>query len=212
MLQSCVINGGNTTPYFNLENSARQGDSVGAYIFILALEVLFVFIKSNENIKGIGIFKYVFLYSAYVDDSTFFLQDILSVKERINSFNQFYHFSVLKASIGKCEIAGIGSLKGVTETVCGLKSVDLSNDTIKILGIHFSYNKKVHMQNNFIAMIKKIQQVLRSWNSRTLTLEGRITIFRTLAISKIVYLALITNVPKVIAEELLKNFMAKLTS
>ena len=141
--QSCVINGGIITPYFNLEKGARQGDPVSGYLFILALEVFFVFIKSNENIKGIEIFKYVFLYTAYADDSTFFLRDILSVKELINSFNQFYHFSGLKANIGKCEIACIGFLKGVTEAVCGLKSVDLSNDTIKILGIHFSYSKKV---------------------------------------------------------------------
>ena len=199
--QSCVINGGNTTPYFNLEEGSRQGDPVSAYLLILALEVLFIFIKSNENIKGTEIFKFVFLYTAYADDSTLFLRDIHQLK---NSFNQFYHFSGLKANIGKCEIAGIGSLKGVTEAVCGLRSADLSNDTIKILGIHFSYNKKVQMQNNFITTIKKIQQVLRLWNSPTLTLEGRIMIFKTLAISKIVYLTLITNVPKVIVEELQK--------
>ena len=137
--QSCVINGGNTTPYFNLEKGARQGDPVSAYLFILALEVLFVFIKSNENIKGIEIFKHAFLYTAYADDSTFFLRDIPSVKELINSFNQFYHFSGLKANIEKCEIAGIGSLKEVKEPVRGLKSqsvvcVDLANNTIKILG------------------------------------------------------------------------------
>ena len=124
--QSCVINGGITTPYFNLEKGARQGDPVSAYLFILALEVLFVFIKSNENIKGIEIFKHVFLYTAYEDDSTFYLRDILSVTELINSVNQLYHFSGLKANIRMCEIAGIGSLKGVTETVCGLKYVDLS--------------------------------------------------------------------------------------
>ena len=61
------------------------------------------------------------------------------------------------------------------------------------------------MQNNFITTIKKIQQALRLWNSRTLTLEGRIMIFKTLAISKIVYRDLITNVPKVIVQELQKN-------
>ena len=82
------------------------------------------------------------------------------------------------------------------------------------------------MQNYFITTIKQIQQVLRLRNSRTLlTLDGRIMIFKTLAISKIVYLALIsskivylalitskivylaliTNVPKVIVEELKKN-------
>ena len=72
------------------------------------------------------------------------------------------------------------------------------------------------MQNDFISTIKKTQQVLRLWNSRMLTLEGRIMIFKTLAISKIFYLALINNVPKVIVEELQKipktKFIAKLTS
>ena len=37
-----------------------------------------------------------------------------------------------------------------------------------------------------------------------LSLEGKIMIFKTLAISKMVYLALITNVPKVIVEKLQK--------
>ena len=119
------------------------------------LEVLFVFIKSNENIKGIEIFKQVFLYTAYADDSTFYLRDISSVTQLINSFSQFYHFSGLKVNIEKCEITGIDSLKGVTQADCGLKVVDLSIDTSKILGIHFSYNKKVQMQNDFITMIRK---------------------------------------------------------
>ena len=62
--QSCVINRANTTPYFNLEKDARQGDLVSNYLFTLALELLFVFIKINENIKDLKIFKHVFLYNA----------------------------------------------------------------------------------------------------------------------------------------------------
>ena len=60
------------------------------------------------------------------------------------------------------------------------------------------------MQNSFLTTINETQQVLHLWDSRTLTLEGRIMIFKTLAISNIVYLALITNVLKVIVEELPK--------
>ena len=75
----------------------------------------------------------------------------------------------------------IGYLKMVTETVCELKSVDLSNDD------------------------EKTQQVLRLWNSCVLTVEGIIIIFKILAILKIPYLALITNFPKVIVEELKKK-------
>ena len=50
--QSCVINGGNTTPCYNLEKGARQGDPASAYLFISDLEVLFVFIKSNGRYRN----------------------------------------------------------------------------------------------------------------------------------------------------------------
>ena len=55
--QSC----GTTTQYFNLERGARQGDPVSAYLYILVLEVLFLFIKKHPEIKGIEIFKHCFL-------------------------------------------------------------------------------------------------------------------------------------------------------
>ena len=37
----CVVNGGFTTEYFNLEKGAHEGDPISAYLFILALVVLF---------------------------------------------------------------------------------------------------------------------------------------------------------------------------
>ena len=76
----CVINGGHTTIYFRLERGARQGDPISAYLFVLALELFFILIKSNKNIHGINIFNHDFLYTAYADDTTFFLKDLDSVK------------------------------------------------------------------------------------------------------------------------------------
>ena len=49
--QSCTINRGFTTPYFNLEKGARQGDPISGYLFILALEVFFELIKNNVDIR-----------------------------------------------------------------------------------------------------------------------------------------------------------------
>ena len=40
-----MINGSQTAKYFRLEGGARQRDLISAYLFILALEILFIFIK-----------------------------------------------------------------------------------------------------------------------------------------------------------------------
>ena len=87
----CVLNGGITTPYFNLERGARQGDPTSAYLFILALEVLFLLIRNHSDIKGIEIFNHKFLYTAYADDSTF-LRDLRSVKYLIDNHKLFKIF------------------------------------------------------------------------------------------------------------------------
>ena len=91
--ESCVINGGITTKYFKLENGARQGDPVSAYLFIICLEMP---VKNNKNIKGIKISENKFLYTAYADDSTLFLKDKKSIKKLLNTINYFSPFTGFK--------------------------------------------------------------------------------------------------------------------
>ena len=142
--ESCVIYGGKTTQYFQLNGGARQGDPISAYLFfILVMEVLFTPIKNNEKIQGLDILNYRFPYSAYADDSTFFLRNIDSVIELARTFKEFSSFSDLSPNMSKCEIAGIVSLKGVEIAVCGMKNIDLTKDAVKIIGISFSYNKAI---------------------------------------------------------------------
>ena len=115
---------------------ARQGDPISAFLFILALEILFILIKSKPEIGGMTIFDYNYLYSAYADDTTFFLKDIISVKHMVDTFHFFFsYFSGLKPNLTKSEIAGIGVLKGVQVAVCGMRCIDLNIDMLKILGI-----------------------------------------------------------------------------
>ena len=119
--------------------------------------------------------------------------------ETLSTFSQY---SCLKPNYEKCEIAGIGALKSVKLAVGGMKCVDLCKDTIKITGVHFSYNKTKQDEKNFLETITKIQNVLRIWRMRSLTLEGKIIVFKTLAISKIVYLSMMIKVPTEIVVEL----------
>ena len=59
------------------------------------------------------------------------------------------------------------------------------------------------MQNSFLDTVKSIQQMLRFWNSRMLSLEGRITVFK-IDISKNVCLGFLTVIPNSLIEELQK--------
>ena len=69
--ESCVIIGGTTTKYFKLEKSTRQEGLISAYLFILVLEIAFILIKGNKNIKSINTFDNIFLYCSYADDTSF---------------------------------------------------------------------------------------------------------------------------------------------
>ena len=122
----------------------------------------------------------------------FFLKDAQSIQNLVEIFNTFSLFSGLKPKLTKCKIAGIGALKGVQVAVCGMKCTDLCDETINILGTYFPRMKE---ECNFLKIVSNVQSVLNLWRYQNLTLEGRIVVFKSLAISKIVFQALIAPVP-----------------
>ena len=101
----------------------------------LCLEILFILIKNHPNIKGIEILEYCYLYTAYADDTTFFLKDENSTVHLSEKFKLFSDFLGFKPNTDKCKITGIGVLKGVQVAVCGMKCIDLRNEAMKILDI-----------------------------------------------------------------------------
>ena len=116
----------------------------------------------------------------------------------------FSSFSGLKRNLKKSETAGIGALKGIQVAVCGLCCIDLNSDTLKILGTHFSYNEKLREEKNFCKTVTDIHRALKTWKKRNLTLERKIVVFKTIAISKIVFQSFIAAVPKHIINKLEK--------
>ena len=64
------INGVKSTKYLLLGRGAHQSDPISAFLFILALEILFL-VKTKLEIAGLTIFDHCYLYSAYSNDRTF---------------------------------------------------------------------------------------------------------------------------------------------
>ena len=92
--------------------------------------------------------------------------------------------------------------KGVKLALCGMECIDLMLSAIKILGVYYSYDKNFGNQENFINLVLKTEKLLRLWRMRNLSIAGKITVFKTLAISKIVHLALVKVIPNSVILEL----------
>ena len=78
------------------------------------------------------------------------------------------------------------------------------SNIVKILGNYYSYNEKLEIQENFKRHIIKIEKSLQIWRMRDLSIVGKITVFKTLAISKIEHLALVKTIPNLIIQEVNK--------
>ena len=72
--------------------------------------------------------------------------------------------------------------------VCGMQTVDLTKDAIKISGIYFSYKINLMNQKNYYKAITSIHGILKIWRIRNLSIEDNIVVFKRLASSKLVYL------------------------
>ena len=77
--------------YVKLQKGALQGNLVSAYLFILALNILFYLLKANNKI-GLNIWDYSFLYSAYTDDAALILKTASYVTEVVTMIDYFSNY------------------------------------------------------------------------------------------------------------------------
>ena len=99
-------------------------------------------------------------------------------------------------------MARIGALKGVKVVICGIQCIDLTKEAIKFLGVFFSYDKNLQLENNFRKTILSTERILKMLRRRNLTLEDKIIIFKTLALSEITFLAQVLEIPNQIIDAL----------
>ena len=63
--------------------------------------MLFTIVKNNKDIKSLKVLGNTFLYTAYGDDTIFFLKSLGSIKELLNKISLFSSFSGLKPNLSK---------------------------------------------------------------------------------------------------------------
>ena len=164
--------------YFKVNRGVRQGDPLSPFLFILALRVLACSIRQDENIQGIKTGNKEVKLAIYADDMTCFLKGNPCYEYLLCKLAHLASLSGLNINTGKTEFFLFGFGKKLETFPYELKK------SLKILGVHFSYNELSRKIENFEEILKSIKKTLNMWKRRGLTIIGKTQIVKSFAIPK----------------------------
>ena len=134
----------------------------------------------------------------YADDTTCFVRNETSIDKLLMILDNFGKCSGLKINTEKTEAIWLSSLRGNKIKPFEFKWPE---ESIVALGVSFSYNVDLTTQRNFEDKVTKLEKQLNLWRQRDLTLIGRISIIKTLALAKLLYCASVLPVQKSIVQK-----------
>ena len=203
--QAVINHCGNISSRFNIHRGCRQGDPIASYLFILCIEILALKLRSSESgIEGFKVGNLRHLLEIYADDLSIFLEpNSINLRNTINALTSFYKLSGLKISVKKTTAVWFGINHDSQTKLCPDINLKWSK-SFSLLGINFDNNLE-KMQDNFEIKFQKIEKLLSNWSYRYITPYGKVTIIRSLGLSKVSHIALVIPSPN-------KNMFKKLNN
>ena len=198
--KSCVANNGHTSENFDIQRSTRQGDPISPLIFILGLEILFITLRADENIKGVKIENNEIKLTAYADDASYFLRDKYSAEKLLQKIELFSKISGLEVNRSKSECLILSFEVDLGENRGEFLGIPIV-ENLKVLGHFHGKSQLVCNYHNFYSKLEKIKKILNIWKQRNLTLLGKNLLINALSSSLFLFNAQIDYPPP----EFIKN-------
>ena len=208
--QSCILQNGHLSESFNLQRGCRQGDPISPYIFILCVEILGKMIRNDKNVQGINIDNKEFKLCQYADDTQIFLDGSeKSLHQLMLILRKFYNMSGLKVNEDKTKALWIGQMCKSEKKICKNYKLDWDQKPLKILGVTFTAEVFDIWDHNLGDTLHKVNSLINIWSKRRLTLPGKITVIKSLILSKFTHLFLALPNPPGDFQKLLERKLYK---
>ena len=178
-----TFNFGYASKSFELKRGVRQGCPLSGLLFVLAVELLSCAIKARPDITGIKVANKEVKLTQYVDDTTAFCKDKFSLRKLLEVLHLLEECSGLKLNSSKSEAMWLGKNLHKKDK---LFEFQWPQGPVLTLGTAFSYNFQLCEQESFSYKLIKIKKLFNVWSQRDLSLYGKITIAKTLGLTKLI--------------------------
>ncbi len=186
-----VLVNGFQTENIHIGRGVKQGDALSCSLFILLMETLIRNLERNDCIKnmhlnGIKLKK----VTAFADDIAIITSDKPSIINALKTYEEFSTVSGLYINPEKTEILNLRKFNANESFHTNIYGNNVTLNTTKeitICGKTFSLDPDIEVSKNIDDKITKLEKQLNMWKKRKLTIEGKILIVKTFAISQTLY-------------------------
>jgi exonuclease III len=193
---SSINHGGWLSSSFEVNCGIRQGCPFSPLAFVLSVELMALKIR-NSPIAGINIpsttsnITQTIKIKQLADDATLFTKDITDINIATEIVKSFGHFSGLRLNERKSKVLKMGNFPfdpGISYELV---------DKIKVLGIYFQSNKMAKdVEDNYNKRLIHLQNLIRQWSKRDLSMHGKIVVIKTFMISQFTYVMQSVGLPR----------------
>ena len=176
---------------FQINRGVKQGDALSCALFILAIDPLIRNIEANRNICPLTLAKDCQVKTiAYADDIAIISNNSSdSVNNILHEYMKLTMCSGLTLNADKTEILNLCENRAnVTNAIYNHTQFQIQHKhSITICGNLLSLDTNECYKANITEKINKLEQQLNRWRGRNLTINGKMLVVKTFAISQLIF-------------------------
>ena len=201
----CMINGNITKP-FDVKRGVRQGCPMSMIFYVLFQEPLYLAIKFSNKICPPLLPTEQTKILGYADDTSIIVKDDEGIIESFKIVQNFEKSSNSKLNISKTKIYGFGLWEN--RILWPIKNLKIEMDYFKTLGIIFSCDYNIALNNTWTQIVNKIKKRIPLIKGNFYTIYQKSIIINSLILSKVWYTAHIYPLPEKFSKDIVTEIIS----
>ena len=190
-LKAVVQVNGHLSTTFDICRGVKQGDALSCALFVISIDPLIRNIELNERIPSLSLTQGCNVKTfAYADDiAVITLNDNVASAELFKEYNKLTNNSGLTLNADKTDIINLSNIgKMNSEMQYNNESLKIEHkESVTVCGNYISLDEDRCYEKNILEKITKLEHQLNRWRGRNLTLNGKMIIIKTFAISQLIF-------------------------